>query len=163
PPTCLDLAALPAIVRPPRRTVFSRQGPALPERGLARVFLGISREALRMKSKSITVGLGLALAGLVGGWTGLGRAQQSPCGGMPGQPMQMQPMQVQPMPVQEMPVQTLPAPGQMPMNSGAPHDQLSEMGLGQTPDNPTGRQEPAVSIEWIGPSAAKIGQPIAYQ
>jgi uncharacterized repeat protein (TIGR01451 family) len=30
-------------------------------------------------------------------------------------------------------------------------------------DNPTGRQEPAVSIEWVGPSTAKIGQPVSYQ
>jgi uncharacterized repeat protein (TIGR01451 family) len=27
-----------------------------------------------------------------------------------------------------------------------------------TPPNPTGRQEPAVSIEWIGPPTAKVGQ-----
>jgi uncharacterized repeat protein (TIGR01451 family) len=27
-----------------------------------------------------------------------------------------------------------------------------------TPDNPTGRQEPAVSVEWIGPGASKVGQ-----
>src|SRR5438876_1063801 len=26
------------------------------------------------------------------------------------------------------------------------------------PGNPTGRQEPAVSIEWLGPAAAKVGQ-----
>ncbi|MFL5342077.1 MAG: CARDB domain-containing protein [Gemmataceae bacterium] len=29
-------------------------------------------------------------------------------------------------------------------------------------DNPTGRQEPAVSLEWIGPPAAKVGQPADY-
>src|SRR5262249_44390687 len=33
----------------------------------------------------------------------------------------------------------------------------------QTNDNPTGRQEPAVSLEWIGPPTAKIGQTITYQ
>jgi uncharacterized repeat protein (TIGR01451 family) len=27
-----------------------------------------------------------------------------------------------------------------------------------TPPNPTGRQEPAVSIEWVGPPTAKVGQ-----
>lgn len=32
-----------------------------------------------------------------------------------------------------------------------------------TNDNPTGRQEPAVSIEWIGPPTAKLGQPVTYQ
>ena len=29
-------------------------------------------------------------------------------------------------------------------------------------DNPTGRQEPAVSLEWVGPPAAKVGQPADY-
>jgi hypothetical protein len=33
---------------------------------------------------------------------------------------------------------------------------------GVTRDNPTGRQEPAVSIEWLGPPAAKLGQPADY-
>jgi uncharacterized repeat protein (TIGR01451 family) len=33
----------------------------------------------------------------------------------------------------------------------------------QTNDNPTGRQEPAVSLEWIGPATAKIGQTVTYQ
>jgi len=35
-------------------------------------------------------------------------------------------------------------------------------GPGQDAGNPTGRQEPAVSIEWIGPSAAKVNQPAEY-
>src|SRR5690242_18862391 len=30
-------------------------------------------------------------------------------------------------------------------------------------DNPTGRQEPAVSIEWVGPPTVKLGQPAAFQ
>ena len=30
-------------------------------------------------------------------------------------------------------------------------------------DNPTGRQEPAVSLEWVGPPTAKLGQPVTYQ
>jgi uncharacterized repeat protein (TIGR01451 family) len=30
-------------------------------------------------------------------------------------------------------------------------------------DNPTGRQEPAVSIEWVGPATVKLGQPAAFQ
>ncbi len=33
---------------------------------------------------------------------------------------------------------------------------------GQEPDNPTGRQEPAVSLEWIGPPQAKVGKPADY-
>src|SRR5256885_1294333 len=35
-------------------------------------------------------------------------------------------------------------------------------GPGQDPANPTGRQEPAVSVEWLGPSAAKVGQACDY-
>jgi uncharacterized repeat protein (TIGR01451 family) len=31
-----------------------------------------------------------------------------------------------------------------------------------TPPNPTGRQEPAISIEWVGPPTAKVGQPAEY-
>jgi uncharacterized repeat protein (TIGR01451 family) len=34
---------------------------------------------------------------------------------------------------------------------------------GQSNDNPTGRQEPSVSLEWIGPPTAKLGQPVTYQ
>jgi uncharacterized repeat protein (TIGR01451 family) len=30
-------------------------------------------------------------------------------------------------------------------------------------DNPTGRQEPAVRLEWIGPTAVRLGQPANYQ
>jgi uncharacterized repeat protein (TIGR01451 family) len=33
---------------------------------------------------------------------------------------------------------------------------------GPQPDNPTGRQEPAVSVEWIGPPQAKVGRPADY-
>jgi uncharacterized repeat protein (TIGR01451 family) len=35
---------------------------------------------------------------------------------------------------------------------------------GKTPtDNPTGRQEPAVRLEWLGPTAVRLGQPVHYQ
>src|SRR5438309_1595963 len=33
----------------------------------------------------------------------------------------------------------------------------------QTNDDPSGRQEPAVTLEWIGPAMAKLGQSSAYQ
>src|SRR5947209_4628056 len=29
-------------------------------------------------------------------------------------------------------------------------------------DNPSGRQEPSVSLEWVGPAAAKVGQAADY-
>jgi uncharacterized repeat protein (TIGR01451 family) len=50
------------------------------------------------------------------------------------------------------------APGAAPADSG-----FTEAGPGQSNDNPTGRQEPAVSLEWIGPPTAKLGQPVTYQ
>ncbi len=37
-----------------------------------------------------------------------------------------------------------------------------DIGPGVTENNPTGRQEPAVSLEWIGPPAAKVGTPADY-
>jgi len=44
-----------------------------------------------------------------------------------------------------------------------PQETFPERGAGQSNDNPTGRQEPAVSLEWIGPATAKLGQPVTYQ
>jgi uncharacterized repeat protein (TIGR01451 family) len=38
-----------------------------------------------------------------------------------------------------------------------------DAGAGPSNDNPTGRQEPAVSLEWIGPPLARVGEPIVYQ
>jgi uncharacterized repeat protein (TIGR01451 family) len=37
-----------------------------------------------------------------------------------------------------------------------------EPATGPTRGNPTGRQEPAISLEWIGPITAKVGQPQDY-
>jgi uncharacterized repeat protein (TIGR01451 family) len=48
-----------------------------------------------------------------------------------------------------------------PVATQAPADDR-DLGPGQQPDNPTGRQEPAVSIEWIGPPQAKVGRPADY-
>jgi uncharacterized repeat protein (TIGR01451 family) len=36
-------------------------------------------------------------------------------------------------------------------------------GTGPSNDNPTGRQESAVSLEWIGPPLVRVGEPIVYQ
>jgi uncharacterized repeat protein (TIGR01451 family) len=38
-----------------------------------------------------------------------------------------------------------------------------EWATAQSNDNPTGRQEPAVSVEWIGPPTIKLGQPVTFQ
>jgi hypothetical protein len=44
----------------------------------------------------------------------------------------------------------------------ATSNRIERDGHGQNEDNPTGRQEPAVSVEWIGPPAAKVNQPADY-
>lgn len=81
-------------------------------------------------------------------------------------------------PVVAAPVSAPPAtvpPPVMPGNGGAPvtvSPIVSEVPAVNEPvdavptatnENPTGRQEPAVSIEWIGPPTAKLGQPVTYQ
>jgi uncharacterized repeat protein (TIGR01451 family) len=45
---------------------------------------------------------------------------------------------------------------------GLAEDRPAEGGPGMSPENPTGRQEPAVSLEWIGPPTAKVGQAADY-
>src|SRR5262249_13256287 len=40
-------------------------------------------------------------------------------------------------------------------------ERTSEASLGPL-DNPIGRQEPTVSLEWIGPTMARVGQPTDY-
>jgi uncharacterized repeat protein (TIGR01451 family) len=52
------------------------------------------------------------------------------------------------------------SPAQVPIE--LPRESV-EGDFGQTSNNPTGRQEPAVSLEWIGPPVAKLGQPVTYQ
>jgi len=48
-------------------------------------------------------------------------------------------------------------------NSDGGNELPVDAGPGQTNENPTGRQEPGVSLEWIGPPTTKIGQPATYQ
>ena len=47
--------------------------------------------------------------------------------------------------------------------TGAADQPAIEEASTQNNDNPTGRQEPSVSLEWIGPPTAKLGQPVTYQ
>lgn len=42
-------------------------------------------------------------------------------------------------------------------------DVAVEAGAVQSNDNPTARQEPAVSLEWIGPPTVKLGQQVTFQ
>jgi uncharacterized repeat protein (TIGR01451 family) len=51
------------------------------------------------------------------------------------------------------PMEVVPAKGE-----AAPEGETT-----QNNDNPTGRQEPAVSLQWIGPPTAKLGQTVTYQ
>lgn len=57
-----------------------------------------------------------------------------------------------------MPETRTPAPSQVD-HEAKPTRSVQTFG---TEDNPTSRQEPAVSLEWIGPAAAKIGQATDY-
>jgi Domain of unknown function DUF11 len=50
----------------------------------------------------------------------------------------------------------------MPVATAVTADAQPDAGAAQDPNNPTGRQEPAVSIEWLGPAAAKVGQACDY-
>lgn len=56
----------------------------------------------------------------------------------------------------------VPAPGvpRLPLGPGAAEEQ--DLGPGQDEKNPTGRQEPAISLEWIGPPVTKVGRPADY-
>jgi len=52
------------------------------------------------------------------------------------------------------------APSAVTPVSAGPEERTPESSV--TPDNPLGRQEPAVSLEWIGPATAKVNQPCDY-
>jgi len=61
---------------------------------------------------------------------------------------------------------TLPSPDSVPSTveqGSSVKDLPVEPSAGPTNDNPTGRQEPCVSLEWIGPTTAKLGQPVLCQ
>lgn len=132
-----------------------------------------------MKPKAMMVGLALVLATMVGWAVGVvvGQPNLQPANGQPMlAPGQDSPSpysaQVQPaaMPMQsegQMPVVRPGTP--MQVQQGAPmqvqQGEPASVTSSPTPviDNPTGRQEPAVSLEWIGPASAKVGQPVTYQ
>jgi uncharacterized repeat protein (TIGR01451 family) len=43
------------------------------------------------------------------------------------------------------------------------HDTGADSVVGQGDENPTGRLEPAIALEWVGPAVAKLGQPVTCQ
>jgi uncharacterized repeat protein (TIGR01451 family) len=53
--------------------------------------------------------------------------------------------------------------GRGPGGVGAPGELSPDLLGAQTNDNPTGRQEPSVSLEWVGPPTTKVGQIATYQ
>jgi uncharacterized repeat protein (TIGR01451 family) len=55
------------------------------------------------------------------------------------------------------------AEGAIPAAPPSVKDIVLDAGAGPSNDNPTGRQEPAVSLEWIGPPLGRVGEPIVYQ
>ncbi|MBV9122878.1 MAG: DUF11 domain-containing protein, partial [Planctomycetes bacterium] len=55
-----------------------------------------------------------------------------------------------------------PAPAVAPAQQPQAQAEDTDLGPGVDRENPTGRQEPAVSLEWIGPPLAKVGRPGDY-
>jgi uncharacterized repeat protein (TIGR01451 family) len=122
-----------------------------------------------MKSISLAASLLVWLAGAAVGAEGTApeqtSSQETPVGIVPAKAAEAKPAGDKPadgpMPT------TLPnlAPaGEKPQAAGmSVKDIVADAANGPTADNPTGRQEPAVSLEWIGPSTAKVGQSVTYQ
>jgi uncharacterized repeat protein (TIGR01451 family) len=74
-----------------------------------------------------------------------------------------------PAPMPSGPFMPVSAPGsvapeapQSPADPGVPGVPANPSGV-PNDDNPTGRQEPALSIEWVGPPTIKLGQPAVFQ
>ena len=61
------------------------------------------------------------------------------------------------------PARNTPNDSVVPTKNMAQETIVTDEAQGQTNENPTGRQEPSVSLEWIGPPTAKLGQPVTYQ
>jgi uncharacterized repeat protein (TIGR01451 family) len=143
-----------------------------------------------MKLRNRRLALGLALLGLVGCAVGLVIAQPSlqpatqptmatpptaPAHASSSAPMQsaVQPVSAtaptsaaQPAQPQQLPATLAPPP----VINGKEHA-AGEQGIhpvyteaaGQPAENTTSRSEPAISLEWIGPATAKVGQAVTYQ
>jgi uncharacterized repeat protein (TIGR01451 family) len=96
-----------------------------------------------------------------------GQVQQAAATGpAPAKPAPV--MDLPPLPPIDSPAPAKPAPAPALRSAPAPFDKAhSAKNLpdvnGPSNDNPTGRQEPAVSLEWVGPPTAKLGQPATYQ
>lgn len=100
---------------------------------------------------------------------------------VPGQPTQPVPLPSGPLPSVPLPGTPLTTPampqppqaeaprtgrllieGVQRVGTGVIEEPVPQSIPGQTPENPTGRQEPAVSLEWVGPPVAKVGQPADF-
>ena len=134
-----------------------------------------------MRHKGTVIGL-VALVALVGGWiankaVGQPDPNKRPTAALPQLPTLQPPSTPAPTPPtpgkSTMPPRvdtlTLPDATNAPRNAAGAADRDNDkdfnfdVATGRTNDNPTGRQEPAVSLEWIGPPTIKIGQPVTFQ
>jgi len=129
-----------------------------------------------MSKKRVLIGLTLGVGFLVA------------CGFVVGQPSVRVIQDAPPGPVSQLPATQpqLPVPGLAPADTNQlkntrltasgqqptavstelhPVPRVADGGNETTPQvgNPTGRQEPAVSLEWVGPPSIKIGQPATFQ
>jgi uncharacterized repeat protein (TIGR01451 family) len=106
-----------------------------------------------MKLRNRIQGLIWASAWLLGG--ALGAAHAQPNATPPAAPKPAAPPSLQPPAPASVPA---PPPKIIIIKPAGPQTFVAPGG-----NNPTGRQEPAVSLEWIGPGTAKVGQPVSYQ
>src|SRR5262249_13593246 len=77
---------------------------------------------------------------------------------LPKLPAAATPVQV-PMP-DKLPASKAPAQGQGWEGEVSVKDLVVEATEGQTASNPTGRQEPGISLEWLYPASVRLGQPL---
>ena len=78
----------------------------------------------------------------------------------PPTPTPAAPQILTPTPAAAVPAPAFPAPT---ATTAGPDAADAARGADAGSDNPTGRQEPAVSIEWVGPPTVKLGQPASFQ
>jgi uncharacterized repeat protein (TIGR01451 family) len=141
-----------------------------------------------MKTISRTLGLLVVVVGVMAGWRAV-RAQQTPPPPLaepPADPVpvsgKLEPGDGPPPGLRQpdaLPPSVLPKPGTPPAAPQAPaaptpdakssgthasvNDIVLDPGAGPTSSNPTCRQEPGVSLEWICPATTKLGQPVTCQ
>jgi uncharacterized repeat protein (TIGR01451 family) len=130
-----------------------------------------------MRRKGLVIGTAAVLM-LAAGWIANKAVGQAESGKRPSAAQLPQPPALQapslpsakPPPLPPKTSSELEPPGNRASNAGAAGErEQTERDFnfdnvqGRTNDNPTGRQEPAVSLEWIGPPTIKLGQAVTFQ